>query len=475
MKAYSLKKIIYWTLIAPIAVFLLLEFSLYALVKGGLIKSEPREILISKIQEIRSAYLERNQSVVPIHVPHPYFGNLYNPSKTLNQYTFNMTFDSNSDGFIDDEFPTDRKEGECIYGLLGGSAALSLGVKNKEDRISSQLQKLLNIHSRNQRCKHYRVLNMAIGGGLQIQSSFIYLYYWRLLNGVIFYVGNNECSIGSRMGSNTPIQFPIADYLSVAESVIKPDSAIKLRSFVLASFNNALLRFALKNKTLFKSNVLKVIYTIQLNRFENLKREMDEEMRKNAPDFARFVRKHNDPGFDDYKFLYEDVALQQKVMKVVLPLIYTDPIIQANAVAKINRSPVLLVIQPMLGASNKQLTAEEVAIRPFPLYQRTCTEMIKEEGKKLSAYGIVTNDLNRINLFRGVTERVFNDPSHVNELGNRIVASYLHQLILKHWHGSSRNKIGENAGPAPEVRSTMSSELAASDRKTSVHEKVTVH
>ncbi len=456
MKAYSLKKahILYWALIAPVVVFILLEFSLYALIKSRLIQGMQRESLISNIQEIRSAYLERNQSVVPIHVPHPYFGNLYNPGKTLNQYTFNMTFDSNSDGFIDDEFPTDRKEGECIYGLLGGSAALSLGVKNKEDRISSQLQGLLNTHSRNQRCKHYRVLNMGLGGGLQIQASFIYFYYWRLLNGVIFYVGNNECSIGSRLGSNTPIQFPIADYLSVAESVIKPDSAIKLRIFVRASFDNALIRFALKNPTIFKSNIFRVIYTIQLNKFENLKRNLDEEMRKNAPDFARFVRKHNNSNFDSHKFLYKDTALQKEVMKVVLPLIYTDPIIQAHAVAKVSRSPFLLVIQPMLGASDKALSVEEMAIQPFPSYQRTCTEMMKEEGKKLRAHGIVTNDLNRINLFRKVTERVFSDPSHVNELGNRIVASYLHQMIVKHWHGSGNNKIEHETGLATQFQSS---------------------
>lgn len=475
MKAYGIKKthILYWGLIVPTVVFSLLEFSLLTLVKGGLIQSAPRETLVSNIQGIRDAYLERN--VVPIHVPHPYFGNLYNPSKTLKQYTFDMTFDSNSDGFIDDEFPVDRKEGECIYGIIGGSAALSLGVKNKEDRISSQLQSLLNAHSRNQRCKHYRVLNMGVGGGLQIQASYIYFYYWRLLNGVIFYVGNNECSIGSRLGSNTPIQFPITDYLSLAESVIKSDSAVKLRAFALASFDSPFIRFALKNPVMFELNILRVIYTIRLNNFENFKRGLDEETQKNAPDFARFVRKHNAPSFDGNKFLYEDVALQKKVMKTVLPLIYTDPAIQANAVAKVNHTSLLLVIQPMLGSSDKTLTAEEMAILPFPLYQRTCTEMIMEEGRKLRTHSIVTNDLNRINLFAKVSERVFIDPSHINKLGNKVVASYLHQLIVKHWHGSDRGKVEKVTDLNPQFRFIVSFGPAVSKDRSSKHEEVAVH
>lgn len=411
---------------------------MYLLSTSGVLKSLPFELLVDKLRDVRGAYIREDHQIAPIHVPHPYFGYLYNPGKRLTQYSYHMTFESNSDGFIDDDFPSEKIEGECVYGLLGGSAALSLGVKHKEDRISNQLQALLNQHNQNDKCRHYRVLNMGLGGGLQIQATFIYLYYWRLLDGVIFYIGNNECSNGTKFAEASPVQFPIPEIYATFVSVLTSDSMVKLRSHVVDSFDGPLTRIALKAPIFFRSNTMRVAYTIKFDNLEKFKRKLDEEAGKKMANLPRFTRKMSLPNFDSNKFLYEDVALQKKIMRHILPFTYTDPLIQANAVAKAKNSPFLLVIQPMLGATDKVLNEEEKAIKPFPLYQRTCKEIFKEEARKLNARGIVTHDLNLKNLFKEVGTQIFNDPSHVNEEGNKIVASHLHQLISQ-WHGESKD------------------------------------
>ena len=83
--------------------------------------------------------------------------------------------ESNSEGFVDNEFPSEKREGICIYGLLGGSAAMSWGcIKGRQDILS--VRNFTNTSAMNDKCKEYRVLNMAIGGIFNIKPHrFIFI------------------------------------------------------------------------------------------------------------------------------------------------------------------------------------------------------------------------------------------------------------------------------------------------------------
>ena len=66
---------------------------------------------------------------------------------------------------------------------------------------------------------------MAIRGHIQYQATQIYLYYRNLLDGVIFYNGNNEGSHATILATELPVQFSKTD----SNSLIKIDSPLNMR------------------------------------------------------------------------------------------------------------------------------------------------------------------------------------------------------------------------------------------------------
>ncbi len=158
-----------------------------------------------------------------VYVAHPYFGYLYTPNNTFTQrnpaFGNALVMTSNSEGFVDDEFPAGRQADLVVYALMGGSGAMSWGIESPRDRISTVLQTMLNEHATRARTgKRFRVLNMGLGGFTQYQATQVFFYYASRLDGVIFYAGHNEVAHGQIVMRRDPVRFPLADVLAADRS-----------------------------------------------------------------------------------------------------------------------------------------------------------------------------------------------------------------------------------------------------------------
>ena len=108
-----------------------IEATVYLFSKAGRLKLTSTDEIVS-ISKIVLRKLKRpTQSIYHILILAMY---IHPAAVFLNSMgdKYPVYMQSNSEGFIDDEFPIERREGLCVYGIMGGSAAMSWGVEKRE-------------------------------------------------------------------------------------------------------------------------------------------------------------------------------------------------------------------------------------------------------------------------------------------------------------------------------------------------------
>ena len=410
-----------------------LEVGVYVFYKAGRLGLATRDEIVTISKNVQ----KETKTLKPIYIPHPYFGYVYTPNNRFFKGNYvassNDCMKSNSEGFIDEEFPLEKREGLCIYGILGGSAAMSWGVAKREYRLSYQLEKLLNTHLRNNKCRQYRVLNMGIGSHTQYQATQIYLYYKNLLDGVIFYNGFNECAHGAMLTNNDPVRFPV---IAVYASLQMPSSLILATSEMRREAVN-IAKFLMRHPYLIYSPCVRFLFKRKIQRIETLqKRLQDEGHATTLPSIRGRHKERLKNLFPDvnpmsllHSYDYDNPDIP-KVLDKILPLVYTEPTLNAYTVAKVSNTHFLSVIQPMIYATGKGLDWKGRCVASYH-FQKTCVEKLLEEAKKLEPYGIKTYDINEKNFIK---KELFYSQVHIKPEGNKIAARYLFELIKKDWH-----------------------------------------
>lgn len=444
LQSYKLKKKVFFWLfyvfLMILVVVVCLEGGTFLLYKFGKVNL----IHKNRLTDIINSTPKETYQTKPFDIPHPYFGYIYIPNHRFFQRTW---MESNSEGFIDEEFP-DKREGLCIFGILGGSAAMSWGVEKREDRISYQLERLLNTHARNDTCKEYRVLNMGIGAQTLYPAVQIYLYYQDLLDGVIFIAGNNEATHIVVLGTGDyPVQFPHMDIVGLLTMV----SPLKNEIFTLRQKLSDTATFLLKNPYLLYSYFVRSLYDVYFNNKLQKVERLNEKLKQESRDHVILpgIRPHSREKLQDLRRImkkykphemgeaYFPADLLEDAMRRVVPLVYTDPLINAFAVSKIRNNYFLNIIQPMLLAMGRNPNWGKPRYR-VPMQAKIANKVLNEEAKKMEAFGIKTFNLNEIKIFEEAKQDIFIDGLHLTSEGNKIVARYLFELIQKEWFQLSK-------------------------------------
>jgi len=413
-----------------------LIFTLLAL--EGLAKFGNKEKWFTMVPEQQLRLYLNNDTkkiIKPTYIPHPYFGNVYHPETQIDQGAH--IFETNSQGFVDEEFPTKRTKGLCVFALLGGSSAMSWGVPKKEDWINHQLEKRLNNANLNEACEKYRVLNLSIGSQHQYQATQIFMFYKRILDGVIFISGNNACSHGSFLNLDEPIQFPVVNphatlkhpSYSINELAQKKEQLEKIARYY---FSNPFFLELFIGKFVFSriaQNLFDEIDTINLD----IKNDADLAGQK-LPHVKGHLVQPEFKDFDWHRFMYFDYKYQRKVLEKLMPEVYFAPLINASYIADQSKIKFMWIVQPLLGATDKQLTiSENKLITGVPTFQKACDEVIEEHSHLLTDLGIVKHNLNHVGLFNKEKADHFIDPTHFTPLGARTVAEYLYNKVTEEW------------------------------------------
>jgi len=430
-----LLKSLFFVLLAGALIFGI-EATVYIFSRAGKINLASRD----DIRTAAKSGMEDSKAPAPVYIPHPYFGYVYTPSSRVSIMAldpeFPMYTESNSEGFIDDEFPTERKEGVCVYGIMGGSAAMSWGMNQREHRISYHLEKMLNDNLRNSKCREYRVLNMGIGSHTLYQASQIYLYYKNLLDGIIFFGGFNECAHGAMLTNNEPVQFPVINIYASLQIPSPLIGRITEERRGLAKRAN----FLLKHPYLIYSPSVRFLFKLKEKRIEKLQARLQDEGHQ-AMTLPGIKGKYKEKlrglfpkltalGFlQSYDYDNPDVP---KVIEKVLPLVYTEPVLNTYAVSKTANAHFLSVIQPMMYITGKETNWKALNFASYH-FQKTCVEELKDEARKLEAHGIKTYNLNEINK-NGYKKDFFIDQAHMTNEGNRTTARSLFEIIKKEWN-----------------------------------------
>lgn len=425
-----------YILIITIISLLGIEITVYLFSKVSRLKLATK----SEIVTVAKSELEESKIPTPVNIPHPYFGYIYNPSKHLSQFNYvsntPLYMESNSDGFIDEEFPI-KKKGLFIIGLMGGSGAMSWGVE-KNDHIAYKLEKMLNTYLINDKYREYRVLNMGVGSHILYQTSHIYLYYKNLLDGVIFYGGFNECAHGAMLPNDDPIQFPV---INLYASLQNPSPLI-LEISNAESELDGFAKFLANHPYLIHSPAVRLVFNLKAKRIKTLHAMLQDEGHQTALPSIKGKFKKELRGLFPWITAASFLQLQSfdydnpdipKVIKKILPLVYTDPVLNAYVVSKTANAHFLSVIQPMMYITGKETNWKAPNFVSYH-FQKSCVEKLEDEAKKLEIHGIKTYNLNGINKNAYKKDFFFIDQVHLKKEGTEVVASSLFEIIKKEWH-----------------------------------------
>ena len=281
---------------------------------------------------------------------------------------------------------------------------------------------------------------MGVGSYIQYQATQVFFYYKNLLDGVIVYSGHNEIAHGIILTRDVPVQYPWTDLLLL----LKVESPLKHEIYYIRDKLSKYANFLLKRQYLLYSHSLRFFFNRivenKLKRIDELNKQLKEEADKysfNMPHIKRDTSR--DPAeYIHQNFLQgdtESIAIQKKVIKAIVPLVYTDPIVDVYTVAKARGVHFLNIIQPMMLTVDRKITPEELKeTKATPFYEKTGLEILREEADKMKKiYGIETYDMNEGYWFRDTKKDVFIDPVHLTPEGNKIVANYLFKLIKEEW------------------------------------------
>jgi len=320
---------------------------------------------------------------------------------------------------------------------------MSWGIEKREERISSQLEKLLNQNGKTDECKSYRVLNLGIGSQHQYQATLIFQFYKYLLDGIIFMGGHNECYQGAMLDSGEPVRFPIMNI----HNTIQIPSPVK---FEIAHLRKKLRKQAqvISEISFFKiSFIAKYIigryFTSQTQKLDKLSFKLEnegKEVKFELPHFKDVRLQPQFPDFDLEKFLYSDVFEKsmgydgKNIMTQVLKVVYVEPLKDAWHLAKNEGIKFMWAIQPLLGAVDKQKTSQEkYFISRHPMLQKSCHEALSAVSEDLEKYGLKKYDLNRLKLFNSIQGNAFLDYVHLNPAGAKAVAEFIFNQTVNNW------------------------------------------
>ncbi len=423
-----------YILVLLVATWFCIEVTIFSLSKLGRLQLIDKRSIMSIAKNTER---ETGQSV-PAYIPHPYFGYVYPPNVRIEQFNYvsniPVIMESNSDGFIDAEFPLDKRKGVCVFGLFGGSAAMGWGVERREDRISYKLERLLNSHLKNDTCREYRVLNLGVGSHILYQSTQIYLYYRAILDGVIYFGGFNECAHGAMLTNNDPLQFPILNlYASLKEPSLLVPEIIERRNRLAREAG-----FLVKHAYVMRLPSVRLLLSYRARKIERLRSKLQDIGHSTVLPGIKGKYKERlrslFPSLTAVNFLQSyayDNPDVPRVIERILPLVYTDPVLNAYAVSKTGHAKFMNVIQPMIYILGRDLPYRESNFASYH-FQATCVRKLTEEAKKLEVCGLKTFNLNQIAVV-SYKRDFFIDQVHLTREGTQTVANVLFDLIRKEW------------------------------------------
>ena len=362
-----------------------------------------------------------------MYAPHPYFGYTYAPLRgTFHGTLFHR---SNSDGFIDHDFPKTRESGICNIGLFGGSGAMSMGLI-ESDRISTHLQELLNQNNSRKKCRSYRVLNFGIGSHTQFQATAIFLYYASILDGAVFYIGHNECHQAGLLRRSQPIQFPFID----VSSSVTVGHEERNKIFQLKSKIASVATFHLAIQPYLSSRLAELTISSYINSLNNSVYSAKSELSRKVTAFTE--RSYYDLSKDGgvkYPLSEEefrestDTDMQHRAIQKTLPIVFRDPGIHAVAVARRRKISFLAVLQPFPGFTFPNYASKD---RRPSSFHAACRRSFELEFLELRKQGGRTLDLNDSTLGSNKTRSFFLDDVHLNGAGTPIVAKVIQKSLL---------------------------------------------
>lgn len=455
---------IYSIVIVLLLTCCLIEFLSYAVLKLDKITNYDNEDYNEFV-----AFNNMNEAQSGPFTPNPYFGYTYVPDNTFTQINPStnrpFTVTSNSSGFPDKEFPKTKDKNLFVIGLIGGSGAMSWGVDEEADRISNQLETHLNLYATTNNLKiRYRVLNMGIGSYIQYQASSAFIYYHYLLDGVINYTGHNEIAHAHILSSNRPIRFPLFD-VTYSDRLIKKNSIsniFELRKKIANTSNHCLSWFNILNLS-----TLRLYCDYKISNLQKSIDKINYDFQNNGSTYSN-IKYPSDPLRDDlpiysqerifFSYKMEDEIYKAEIMDKIIKYNYTQSIIDIHAIAKNSNILFLNVIQPMVGATMKNLSrfeVEEIINHPnakkFGLdynavaYIKYGIKILREQSSYMKEHhNIYTYDLNSSFVFHNIHESTFMDPVHLNKLGANLVSKAIFEELCRVWGFPAENGFQQN-------------------------------
>ncbi|MER3422873.1 MAG: hypothetical protein C4293_06215 [Nitrospiraceae bacterium] len=327
---------------------------------------------------------------------------------------------ANSKSLIGKEFPDKPRPGTGIILMTGGSVATQLIWDNRKQ--DSYLERILNEQFTGERFERFVVLNGGHGAWKQPNQYILFGLYADVLDGIITLDGWNEhWSVGG------PLRFE-APSNNFFHTVKRLDARGFMLSEAALRMEAGLYRFA-RDRWIFHHSTAAYLL---LNGIRSWLRDY--------ADGAATRTAHRDMDWVNASyetmFAFTDKMKDEERERWALDH-YAKYIRLMHAGAKEMGIPSLFLIQPT-PAIGKPLTERE---RPFATmtdkgkYER----MIKHlsglrEDRHLPIYSLS-------DVFQNTEEDVYQDAIHVNELGNRLMAERVADLIEKVWGWPRRRPV----------------------------------
>jgi hypothetical protein len=319
---------------------------------------------------------------------------------------------ANSRSFIGKEYP-DHAQPRVGYILVtGGSVAAQFTWDNRQQ--DSVLERILNEQFTGGRYDRFVVLNGGHGAWKQPNQYILFGLYADVLAGVITLDGFNEHYM---LGSNQRFEAPSNNFFQIVRRL---DARSSLMSEMALRLEVRLYRVAAEHKLFHLSSLAYLIVDMIRGRLRTYA----------AGAATRTAHRKDDWVNASYEamFAFTDGMAEAERQRWVLGQ-YEKYVRLMDAGAKALGIPGLFLLQPT-PAFGKLLTEEE---RPFaemtnkPAYDavvRHLTGLREKHGLPVFSLGEV---------FKDTRERIYKDHIHVNDLGNRLMAERVADLIEQVW------------------------------------------
>lgn len=336
--------------------------------------------------------------------PHPYFGYVMTQDGTA----------ANNHGFNDPEpFPYRKKsKDDFVISVLGGSVALGWAgwIQNfgKEFFVSELKKKVPSLASRN-----IVILDMSMGGYKQPQQLNIASYFLDSVDLFINLEGHNELNAFTNQPV-FPVEFPIGAYLTFWQSRQAVEASRELK--LLSSVNHLMISGGAKSPLLQVSAlyfaVTKAVFRFVTNRSIHVADEAKAAMEKELAS----------PG----KTFYDEQSAKRDRVEAAISA-WERFVLQEQRLVSSSGGKVIFFLQPnqyMPGSKQFSEWEQKNALTSDFLRKAKEYELLPKAVARMRARGVNIHDLTMI--YSEEKETTYADSCcHVNELGNRIMASVI--------------------------------------------------